>query len=510
MQTVIRIQNLSKTYISRDHGQKVKALEDINLEISSGEIFGVLGGNGAGKTTLFNILSGLVTPDKGIIEVFEQRLTSDNVRSYQGLINVVSGYPNFQNVFNPRELLFFYGRLYGLKGRNLYNRVEQNLDAFGIGQAAGLRMDELSSGLKQRVALAKCFINNPKIIFLDEPTRSLDVDAADGFRDALLQKSQKMNVTIVLATHNLQEVQFLCNRIVFLKEGKLLNQSSLKEFNSLVSRDRIQMVVEKTKGLEEGVLWLNSCAAFFYRGFLYAKKVGPMFMVFMAVILNMLSFFFLYRFIQFQPRFFTYVLIGVLTWGFLYPVHENIFISFIDEIWSKSIKHIFLAPIGIMQYLVGVWIISILRGFLMFVSQIGLACLFLGFHPPSLMVICFFLIGLSLLMLAWSSWIAFLVLLIGKRVEPLIYNLLSFMVIWSGIYYSIDVFPRFLLCFAKCIPLTYFLEYIRQNLGFAPKLSHVLIKGFVLTAVYFCIGLGLLKFAVRRARQNGDIIRMSE
>jgi len=175
--SVIRAHGLKKTYASDVTGQPIRALDGAGIEVEAGEIFGILGPNGAGKTTLLNCLSLLLKPDEGSIEMFGM----DALKFHNKLrarLNMSSGNSNFPWCMTVREILRFYGMLYGIGFAPLKKKTDELLGLLSLEPYADRRFDELSTGTKQRLALAKALLNDPEILFLDEPTIGLDPDVS--------------------------------------------------------------------------------------------------------------------------------------------------------------------------------------------------------------------------------------------------------------------------------------------------------------------------------------------
>src|SRR3989338_8261306 len=238
----IRIEHLSKTFVSQAAQQKIKALDDLNLEVYQGEILGILGPNGAGKTTFLNILSTLLLPDAGQIEILGIKSIPKNFQQLRYLLNMSSGYPNYPWSLTVEENLKFYGWLYGLRGARLNQRMDKLVEIFGLGDFLQTRFDELSSGTKQKLSLAKALINEPKILFLDEPTIGLDLDMAVRTRESIARIMKESKVTVILTTHYMPEAEELCERIAFIKKGRLLRLASPEELKNAHHTDDLEKV----------------------------------------------------------------------------------------------------------------------------------------------------------------------------------------------------------------------------------------------------------------------------
>ncbi len=227
MDTAIRAEGLFKTFHSGWRRRRQPVLRDLHLLIPPGTIFGILGPNGAGKTTLISILATLLLPDAGVVEVLglDVRRQAGKVRRR---INLASGAAKFVWSLTVVENLRFYGRLYGLWGRTLAARVEEMVALFELQEYRHSPFETLSSGLKQRLALAKALISRPELLFLDEPTNGLDPIAAQHTREEILRLNRQTGVTIILTTHNLREAEQLCHEVGFLGEGRILAQGSIR------------------------------------------------------------------------------------------------------------------------------------------------------------------------------------------------------------------------------------------------------------------------------------------
>jgi ABC-2 type transport system ATP-binding protein len=206
-------------------GRRTHALRGATLAVPRGAIFGLLGPNGAGKTTLLSILSTLLLPDGGSAKV----LGHDVVRepfAIRRRLNMASGNASFVWSLRPAEVLTFYGRLYGLSGATLRRRVEELIERFELGPHRRSEYNELSTGLKQRLAFAKALLNEPEVLFLDEPTLGLDPDVSIRIRAQVAALRRERGTTIILTTHYMREAEELCDEIAFIKGGRILAQGS--------------------------------------------------------------------------------------------------------------------------------------------------------------------------------------------------------------------------------------------------------------------------------------------
>jgi len=197
------------------------ALRGVNLSVERGTIFGLLGPNGAGKTTLLSILATLLTPDGGQVRVLGHDVVHEAAR-LRHRINMASGRPSFLWSLRVDEIVSFYGRLYGLHGQALRRRVDGLIEQYELQPYRRAQYNELSTGIKQRVALAKALVNDPELLFLDEPTLGLDPDVSVRVRQHIATLRRERGMTIVLTTHYMREAEELCDEIGFIKAGRIL------------------------------------------------------------------------------------------------------------------------------------------------------------------------------------------------------------------------------------------------------------------------------------------------
>ena len=225
----VEARDLAKTFRSGWlRRRETEALRGATLQVERGQIFGLLGPNGAGKTTLLSILATLLLPDRGHASI----LGHDVVREAFAIrrrLNMASGNASFVWSLRPAEVLAFYGRLYGLHGRALRTRVDALVERFELLPHLKTEYNELSTGLKQRLALAKALLNDPEVLFLDEPTLGLDPDVSIRVRGQIAELRRERGTTIILTTHYMREAEELCDRIAFIKGGRILAEGTADE-----------------------------------------------------------------------------------------------------------------------------------------------------------------------------------------------------------------------------------------------------------------------------------------
>tara|TARA_B100000963_G_scaffold358495_1_gene383268 strand:+ start:406 stop:1134 length:729 start_codon:yes stop_codon:yes gene_type:complete len=203
------------------------AVNNISFDIEKNNTLGLLGPNGCGKTTSIGMMLGLITPTRGEIFINGIRLNSQNRIKLLTLMNFASPYIELPKKLSVKQNLEVYARLYGVKEIN--KRTEELIEDLNLQNFLNKNTGELSSGQKNRVALAKSLINKPKLLFLDEPTSSLDPDVGDFVREYIEKYKKNNELTILLASHNMKEVERLCDKVIMMKQGKIVDSGTCKE-----------------------------------------------------------------------------------------------------------------------------------------------------------------------------------------------------------------------------------------------------------------------------------------
>jgi ABC-2 type transport system ATP-binding protein len=233
---MIEVKNLQKKF------ETIEAVKRINFNIKKNQTLALLGPNGCGKTTTIGMLLGLITPSSGQIFINESEL---NYKDHQflNIMNFASPYVELPKKLTVLENLKVYGRMYLIK--NLKDKIEQIVEDLNLKNFLNKKTGELSSGQKNRVSLAKSLINNPKILLLDEPTASLDPDTGDYIRSYLEKYKTENNISILLASHNMDEVIRLSDYVLMMKEGQIIDQGTSQELISKHGRENLEQVFLK-------------------------------------------------------------------------------------------------------------------------------------------------------------------------------------------------------------------------------------------------------------------------
>ena len=229
----IELKNLEKKYNS------FSAVENLNFKIETGTIIGLLGPNGCGKTTTIGMILGLIKPTKGEVLVRGKNVEIEKNRiEVLEKMNFISPYVELPKKLTVKENLIVYGRMYEVK--NLKVRIDNLVEDLNLGEFENRKTGELSSGQKNRVSLAKSLINSPEILLLDEPTASLDPDTGDYIRSYIESYSSKNNTTVLLASHNMNEVERLCSKVMMMKKGRIIDQGTCDELISKHGRKNLE------------------------------------------------------------------------------------------------------------------------------------------------------------------------------------------------------------------------------------------------------------------------------
>lgn len=220
MEPVVEAQNLSKVF------NGFTAVDNISFNLYRGEIVGLLGPNGAGKTTTIQMLLGTLTPTTGSVRIFNLDIYKHREEVLRR-INFSSTHASMPSSLTVWENLRVFAGLYGVK--NYKNRINAVMDLFDINDLRHVMTETLSSGQLTRLSLAKAMINNPEVLFLDEPTASLDPDIADKVRNIIKERRNQTGITILYTSHNMIEMEEMCDRIIFLHRGKIIAEGSPRE-----------------------------------------------------------------------------------------------------------------------------------------------------------------------------------------------------------------------------------------------------------------------------------------
>ncbi len=236
MENLVEVKNLKKNYGS------IEAVKDISFNIKENEIIGLLGPNGSGKTTTIGMMLGLLKPSNGEILIDGKKIEENRIEILQK-INFISPYIELPKKLTVKQNLIVYGKLYNVI--DLKNRIEYLVEKLRLSDLLNKLTGELSSGQKNRVSLAKALINNPTVLLLDEPTASLDPEIGDYVRTFLEKYKKEKKISILLASHNMNEVTRLCRSILMMKDGIMIDKGSPEELIKKHGRKNLEEVFLK-------------------------------------------------------------------------------------------------------------------------------------------------------------------------------------------------------------------------------------------------------------------------
>ena len=236
MNTLVSVNNLSKNFSS------FEAVKEISFSINESEILGLLGPNGCGKTTTIGMMLGLLKPTSGEVIINGLNVEKNRINLLKKM-NFISPYIELPKKLTVKENLMVYGKLYSVNGIN--NRIDYLTETLRLGEFINKKTGELSSGQKNRVSLAKAVVNDPDILLLDEPTASLDPETGDFVRTFIEKISSEKKISILLASHNMNEVKRLCKSILMMKDGKIIDRGTPSEIINKHGKKNLEEVFLK-------------------------------------------------------------------------------------------------------------------------------------------------------------------------------------------------------------------------------------------------------------------------
>ena len=236
----IKVKNLTKVFNGK------LAINKINFSLEKNSILGILGPNGSGKSTTIGILLGLIKQTSGEIYINDTYINEKNRLKFLNIMNFASPYTELPKRLTVMENLNIYVRLYDVK--SIKNRLEEIYDYFELYDLLKKKTGELSSGQKTRVALAKALINKPQILLLDEPTASLDPIVSEYLKSFIYEYKKTNNISILLSSHNMQEAQSLCDNIMILKKGEVIEQGNVNFILDKYNKNKLEDVYFKLFG----------------------------------------------------------------------------------------------------------------------------------------------------------------------------------------------------------------------------------------------------------------------
>ena len=257
MNNVIEVNDLIREFSTRGRPTKI-AVGGVSFEVKAGEIFGLIGPNGAGKTTTIKILSTLLLPTSGSVNVLGYDATDDHtVMDLRRRINVISGGERgLYYRLSAKQNLEFFSDLYGISKRDQVALCPKLLEMVGLSDVANIKVEDFSRGMKQRLHIARALVNDPEILFMDEPTIGLDPEISRSIRK-LIRNLSNSGKTIILTTHYMYEAEELCDRMIILSHGKVVGRGTVGEIKDITSDSSVIHIVTD-RDPSEAVEYLNS------------------------------------------------------------------------------------------------------------------------------------------------------------------------------------------------------------------------------------------------------------
>ena len=247
--TMIEVEDLSKSFTDPKRGTRL-AVNRVSFDVRAGEVFGLLGPNGAGKTTTLRLLGTLLKPSSGSARVngFDIYREAARVREQIGFL---SGDMGLYGRLSPREILEFFGKLNGMDSPRRSMRIREMITMLDMQSFADVRTDKLSTGMKQKTAIARTMLHDPSILILDEPTSGLDVPTARTIETAILD-AKKTGKCVLYSTHVMEEAEYLCDRIAVISDGVLKMTGTMEQLRAATGKQRLREIFLELLGLPDG------------------------------------------------------------------------------------------------------------------------------------------------------------------------------------------------------------------------------------------------------------------
>src|SRR5438477_3615586 len=243
----VQINGLNKVFPVPFRKQKLGAVRDLNIAVAAGEVYGLLGPNGSGKSTTLKIILGLVSPTRGRTEIFGRDSRLVESREAVGFLHEN---PYFYKYLTGEETLRFFGRLCGLRGARLKERIDELLELVGLTKARKRRLGVYSKGMLQRIGLAQALIHDPRLVVLDEPTAGVDPAGSREIRDLILDLKRR-GITVLLSSHLLAQAQEICDHVGILADGVLVREGRLQELIAIENQTELVIANASSDLVEE-------------------------------------------------------------------------------------------------------------------------------------------------------------------------------------------------------------------------------------------------------------------
>ena len=504
MKNILEVTNLKKKF------GNFTAVNNVNFSLNEKKTIGLLGPNGCGKTTTIAMLLGLITPTSGSIKIDNEDL---NPRDHQFLskMNFASPYVELPKKLTVMQNLKVYAMMYEIK--DPLKKIEELIEKLKLQSLIFKKTGELSSGQRNRISLAKSLINDPQILLLDEPTASLDPDTGDFIR-TFIEDYQKNNpISILLASHNMNEVKRLCDHILMMKEGSIIDQGTADQLISKHGRNNLEEVFLK---IARKKMKIKRILSLMLRHFYLIKGSFPrIFDLIYWPTVQIILWGFVSKFFTMYSSYFGNAVGVILTAAILYDFLFRSSISynmlFLEEIWSRNLINLFVSPLRSSEVICALTSTALLRTLLGLVPAVFIAMpLFnisifeLGF-PLYLLLLSLYMFGITLGLLVTAGLIRF-----GPSFENVAWASLFFIAPLGCIYYPVDILPEWIKPLALSFPLAHIFEEMRSILvNNTVNFKNILIA---LGLNIFYIGLGIAVFykAFKSAKNRGTLVNIGE
>ena len=519
MSAAIRAEGLTKRY------DRVLAVDSLDFEVAPGATIGLLGGNGAGKTTTISMLLGLLLPSAGRIHVLGHDMARHRYAALARM-NFSSPYISLPSKLTVRENLRVYAHLYSV--RNAGQRIEELSRQLDLGAFLDRPAGQLSAGQKTRVALAKSLVNRPDVLLLDEPTASLDPDTGDLVRTWLEEYRAESGCAILLASHNMAEVERLCDHVLMLRRGRIVDRGAPADLRHRYHRDTLEEVFLDIARAPEpasepapragrmiriwGLIYRHAC--------LYRRSWPRLLELVYWPTLQMCIWGFTTAYLTTRaapnsPAASALIaggslLAGVLLWEVVLRSQMGVAITFLEELYSRNLGHIFVSPLRPWEMLAAQIIVSLLRTLVGVLPAVGLAWVLYAFNlftlGPLLLLLFF-----NLLFMGW--WIALgvvsLILRHGLGAEVLAWSVTFGIAPLSCVFYPVAVLPPVIRPIALALPSTHVFEGMRAALDGTTRWDQ-LAAAAGLNLVWAAAACLLFAWQFRRARVRGALLNLGE
>ncbi|MDR2700195.1 MAG: ABC transporter ATP-binding protein [Nitrososphaerota archaeon] len=250
MPLVIEVKNLTKKF------GEFLALDDVSFSVNSGEVFGYIGPNGAGKTTTIKAILGLLNPSSGIVSVLGEDVTKNE--AFRWRIGTVLDSTGLYDKLSAFENLDFYGQIYNIPIDTRKKTITELLQFVGLSNRAKDLVGTYSKGMKQRLAIARALLHNPQVLIMDEPTSGLDPDAQLLIRELIGDLVSKRNITVLLSSHNLVEIEKICSKIAVIREGRIIEEGLIQDLKKKFAKPHTEIILSKDVNVESMRKMLSS------------------------------------------------------------------------------------------------------------------------------------------------------------------------------------------------------------------------------------------------------------